>query len=784
MRAILTQIRAAVLRRRAQTATVLLVSLLAGSVATMGITLLVRSTQPWDEAFDRYEGAHLIFQFDASEVSAEQLAATGSLNGVTAAGPPRETVVVAFARGRDKGRLQLIGRDNPGGALDRMPVRAGRWPQAKGEIAVTRTEDSSFPFRPRLGDTIQALTTHGTVDFKVVGEVINLGGHEAGTDFTNGIPGAWVLPGEIAAFVERLGAPLGYEMAYRFRHAATSDELAANRRLIEAALPAGAKPTSVADWLRMREGSIWLIAILSSIILSFTVFALFALTVIVGSVVAGSVVASYRDIGISKALGFTPGQVVAVFTGQMLVPAVLGALLGVPLGMVASRPLLDFSTDALQLPRSAVFDPVVAVAVPVGLAVLVLAAALVPSFRAAMTDSVRAIALGTTPPSARKSRLAKLLARVGAPRPLSLGAGDAFARPVRGLLTLLALTIGIATATFAIGFQDNLMRLLTEARTSYGYGQDVIVSRYPGLSDDKLSTQLAEQPGTRIVLAEKILAIRVPGRKDPTTLYAMRGDTNAFGYGAARGRWFEHPGEAVVSANIARDAHVQIGESISGSLVGGPPLTLRIVGFFNDFSAAGGTVRIGWETLAVAIPGVAPDEYLVKLAPGSDATAYAQQVAGLSPASLAAHATALNQVSSYTNVMTLMVASFALVLLMISAAGVFNSTLLTTREKVRDISILKALGMTSRQIALMAVGSILVLATLAAAIGLPLGIWLAGAVWDSIFRLFGVVFPTFGPAPLPLLMALFVAFALALLGAALPARWAAATPVAQVLRTE
>src|SRR5213593_1230516 len=63
------------------------------------MTLLARSTQPWDEAFDRYAGAHLIFHVDASKVTTEQLLTTASLPGVTAAGPPYETVTVAFARG-------------------------------------------------------------------------------------------------------------------------------------------------------------------------------------------------------------------------------------------------------------------------------------------------------------------------------------------------------------------------------------------------------------------------------------------------------------------------------------------------------------------------------------------------------------------------------------------------------------------------------------------------------------------------------------------------------------
>lgn len=107
-------------------------------------------------------------------------------------------------------------------------------------------------------------------------------------------------------------------MAYRFRQAATSEQLAGDRREVEGALPAGAETQPVVDWQQARDGSIWFIELLSSVIVSFTVFALLAVAVIVGSVVAGSVLSSYRDIGIAKALGFTPAQVLAIYIGQML----------------------------------------------------------------------------------------------------------------------------------------------------------------------------------------------------------------------------------------------------------------------------------------------------------------------------------------------------------------------------------------------------------------------------------------------------------------------------------
>lgn len=783
MRGVLTQIRTAVLRRRAQTATVLMISLLAGSVSTMALTLLVRSTQPWDDAFNAAAGAHLMFHFDVAKVSREQLQATASLPGVTAAGPPHQTLVVPFKRGSQKGDLQLIGRSDPGGGIDRIPIAAGRWPQHPGEIAVTRTHDSSIPIQPRLGETILALTGQGTVPFMVVGEAIELGGHALVIDFSNAAAGAWVLPSDLTRLAVGRQPQLHYEMAYRFQHAATSDQLAADRREVEAALPAGSETQPVEDWQLMREGSIWFIVLLSSIIVSFTVFALLAVTVIVGSVVAGSVLSSYRDIGIAKALGFTPAQVVAIYIGQMLAPALIGALFGVPLGSLASRPILDDAANSVQLPEPAFFDPVVAAAVPSALAVLVALAALAPALRAAATDSVRAMVLGTAPPVARRSWIATSLARLRAPRSLSIGAGDAFSRPVRGLLTTVAFTIGIATATFAIGFQNSLSQMVKDP-SAYGYAQDVVVHRYPAISDATVTAELARQPETRVVVGVQRFTVRIAAAKDPAALYAMRGDTSALGYRAARGRWFAAPGEAVIGPGLSKAANVRIGDSLSASLVGGPSLPLRVVGFYNDFNTSGLSIAIGRDTLAAAVADAVPDEYRVKLRAGADAKAYAKRIEALSPDYLQAQATSFADTSAYVNLIKGMITVLAAVLMGIAAVGVFNAARLTARERVRDIAILKAVGMTSAQIGLMAVGATLVLAVAAAIAGLPLGLWLEQQIWEGIADFSGVLIRTYGLEPLSLGLALVAAFVLALLGTALPARWAAATPVAQVLRSE
>src|SRR5437660_10367548 len=114
MRPLFTQIRAAILRRRSQTATVLLVCLLATTVSTMALTLLVRSTQPFDDAFARLSGPHLVFHLDAARVSRDQLQATATLPGVTAADPPHAVALVRLKLGSVKAVSHIVGR-HPGG---------------------------------------------------------------------------------------------------------------------------------------------------------------------------------------------------------------------------------------------------------------------------------------------------------------------------------------------------------------------------------------------------------------------------------------------------------------------------------------------------------------------------------------------------------------------------------------------------------------------------------------------------------------------------------------------
>ncbi len=135
-----------------------------------------------------------------------------------------------------------------------------------------------------------------------------------------------------------------------------------------------------------------------------------------------------------------------------------------------------------------------------------------------------------------------------------------------------------------------------------------------------------------------------------------------------------------------------------------------------------------------------------------------------------------------------MVAALALILGAIAGLGVFNALLLTTRERARDIAILKALGMTPREVSTMVTASAFALGAVGALLGVPAGIILYNYLIEAMARLsnFSVSSSAIIAAinPLQLVVVALAGVLVALLGASLPARWAARTSVVNVLNLE
>jgi putative ABC transport system permease protein len=134
------------------------------------------------------------------------------------------------------------------------------------------------------------------------------------------------------------------------------------------------------------------------------------------------------------------------------------------------------------------------------------------------------------------------------------------------------------------------------------------------------------------------------------------------------------------------------------------------------------------------------------------------------------------------------VAGLALVLTGIAIAGVLNTVVLGTRERRREIAVLKAVGMGPGQVVVMVVSAVAVVGLVAGVIGVPVGLMLHHQILASMAE---IATNTRVPASfydvlglLPLIGLALSGTLIAALGAWFPAQWAARDRVTAVLQSE
>ncbi len=790
--------------RRVQAMVIGLVVLVSTAASTLALGLLVDSNAPFDHAFAAQHGAHVM----ATVTPSAQLAATTRLPGVTAAaGPFAETTVTMTIpqaggpgggpSGVFEGQLTVVGRASPGGPVDDVTLTSGRWARQPGEVVLERDRAGA---QALLGSQVTVSGVPGSPRLTVVGFASS----------ATRTAQAWVVPAQMAT-LRAPGTPDVAQMLYRFTSAGTNAQVNADIAAIRAALPPGSL-LGAQSYLTVKLQATGSIAPWVPFIVAFGLIGLVMSVLIVANVVSGAVAAGTRRIGVLKSIGFSPGQVVAAYLIQVAVPAVAGCVAGVGVGNLLSVPLLGQTAQVYGVGALAV--PVwVDLAVPLAMLALTGAAALAPALRAARLSAVQAIATGRAPRPSGGYAAHRLLGRDPLarwlPRPVTIGLAGPFARPARTLVTLAAIVFGVIAVTFAAGLGTSLDRV--EADLSHASAQPVQVSlpgtgpgagpgitKTPGsgapppmlsLAAQERAVQavLRAQPGTLHYVAEADDQISVLGLADRLSLTAFGGDASWTGYALITGRWYAGAGiggQADVNTAFLTATGTAVGDTYPLTS-GGRHVTVRIAG--EIFDPAGGRPEIiaGLPTLAGLDPGLAVGQYDVALKPGTDATAYASAVGRVLGLDYSVN-TASNSSPELLAILGL-VATLTLLLAAVAGLGVLNTVVLQIRERVHDIGVFKAVGMTPRQTTVMVVCSVAGIGLVAGLIAIPAGI----ALHHYVLPVMGHAAQTAVPAlvlnvyrPWELVLLALAGLAIAVAGALAPASWAARTRTAFALRAE
>lgn len=372
-------------RHRVQTLVIGLATMLAVTASVLGGALLVSSEAPFEKAFDRQNGAQLTAQFDARRATAAQLADSSWPFGVAATSGPFPTATVTPGFDGYRGApLSVAGRSTPGGGIDKLTMTRGRWVKSSGEIVLSADTGPEG----RLGQKLEFPDLPGSPTLTVVGVARSV----------SRTADAWVLPSQVAELTPS-GKVAGYQMLYRFVHADTAAQMTRDRAAVTAAVPAKSL-TGAQSWLGVKKVATRETALFVPFLVAFGVLGLVMSVLIVGNVVAGAVATSQRRIGILKAVGCTPGQVVRACAGQALIPAATGAALGTAAGHLLATPVFSDTADAYGTAGLGI-ELWIDVAVIGGVLGLATLTACASAWRAGRLRTVDALAVGRTPGAGR-----------------------------------------------------------------------------------------------------------------------------------------------------------------------------------------------------------------------------------------------------------------------------------------------------------------------------------------------------------------------------------------------
>lgn len=498
-----------------------------------------------------------------------------------------------------------------------------------------------------------------------------------------------------------------------------------------------------------------------------------------------------REVGLLRAAGATRAQVVQLVLGQALVLGLSGAALGVLLGIGLAALIAWYIKLSSIVPIASPTVPPSAVALALAVGLLVtLAAAIEPAIRAARIPPIEALRPSLSvrtvgarlrwlivvflvvavvgvllgPRAAGLAGLIRWLAVYGVLlvatlltpfllRPLGRLAGIPFAiiapaaeRLSRGsllrdrsrtTLTVGALTVGLAMIVALGGVSQDARRVATAWLAGVVPGDVIATSIRPVAPSEGVAAQLAAVPGVGRVSPIATFQAAFRGRRLDAAavvgadlladgrLTFVDGDRTAALTGLDAG------GVTIVPQSLSRLLGLRVGDDMAFPVGGGREVTLRVVGIVERAipGKTGETLLMGWSDATRAFGVAGADAFAIRYAPGGAASAgpelarTARSLAlELSPLERIAGAVddALARVFGLFDVL-------ALIAIFVAALGIVNTLSMGVYERVRELGVLRATGMTRRQVWRMVVVEAGILGTVGAIIGCASGI-VAGQV--------------------------------------------------------
>jgi putative ABC transport system permease protein len=645
--------------------------------------------------------------------------------------------------------------------IARPLLRDGRWVRvgAGDEIVV----DRAFGLDEGIdvGDQIAISTPEGPIAFTVVGRAVDL----VDCFYPSCDPvTAWVDP----AGFGRLDVDATSSMFLRLHDPNADDQFIAGLTGFD---------VGTQGWIDTRDDTLGVYEIFGAFLGAFGIFVMIAAAIVVAGSMATRAVARRRDIGLLKAVGTTPRQVAASIVLAHVVAAAVGVGVGWVLGGFLA-PVTQVDLGKTLGTGGASFSLQGLLVAMVLVELIVVVATLLPAWRASRLPTTAALAPVMTH-AARGRLLSRATARLRI-GPVGLaGVRDAFGRPARSALTAIALALAIVAALTAIGTQRTVDRVFGDP-TLVGNPEELRVHPTDDGADairaaldreEGVSSWFTETPEDLALGDETFLGV------------AMGGAVDEAGFDVREGRMLAGTGEAVAGWGLLERLGLDVGDEMTVT-AGGEPIRVTIVGWYRESEDTGEILRFSLDDLQRARPDAEPSWVSINLVEGVSpeqvATSLTRQLGGVGRVEVQT-----TEGSDEIDAFRLAFLLVSLLVIIVAVANLASTMLLAVRERSHDVGVLRAVGVTPRQVVAMIATGAAVLAVAAAVIGVPLGLLTSDAVAAVVGSASGIG-PglSAGPGVAAVVVLVLVTIALAAVLGAVAARRAAVAEVTELVRYE
>jgi putative ABC transport system permease protein len=706
MRGTLRWIRADLRAHRSQSAVT--VAVIAGVVAALvlSVMLLAGALNPWQALFDRTRGADVLVYL-AGGTQTTQL---HTIPGVTAVAAPYDAASATLVQGAQKSPVQLCGMTQAPPVMSAPLMVAGTWLRASQPDDVVIEASFAAAVHVGLGMRIVLDGVDGTsVPMRVTGiaDTADQGFYPQWT------PGLIWASNSLLSRVEPTKSETTEVVGLRLSDPSPAGTGLVSQDVFNAYNDAS--ESSPLERSTTRQQVMDSMAsddrLLGELLALFGVIALVAAPCAIANVTSGRVLMQRRDIAMLKALGFTPGQVAAMLLAEQTALGVAGTALGLAAARLATspafvRPPAGIGVTLAPLPGSW------AVLVAAGTILTVLVATAIPAWRAGRVSPVAAVQ--PSPPGGHLSQVARLSLLVRLPVALVLGVRDALTRRLPAVLTVAGVAIPMAMITIALTCWSTIGAFTADPGKTGLAGALTVQVSAGGLSDAR---------ATALIAADSQVSASYPGAQSTTLLPGDNGTFVARAMGTSQapypfqvveGRMFGAVDEAVAGQGFLDLMHVRIGSWIDPT-IDGVPVILHIVGRTIEPDNDGDVVDFGIDALPAA-NAAAPMFYSLVLKPGADPAAARASLLRASYNRLDVQL-AVNP-AGRLGVVRVVIVVAVVILVLIAMANLLTATDVGLRDHVHEAGILKAMGLTPRQV----MATLVVSTTIVTAIGVVAGV--------------------------------------------------------------